>query len=58
VEVAEGCAVGAMSLVVRSTEPWFIYAGIPARKRGPRRQDLLQLEQAYLRESVLHSEAD
>ncbi|MEM0937208.1 MAG: acyltransferase [Pseudomonadota bacterium] len=48
VEVAEGCAIGAMSLVTRSTEPWGIYAGCPARRLRDRRQDLLALEQAYL----------
>jgi len=48
VSLAEGCAVGAMSLVLKSTQPWSIYTGIPPRKVGARRQDLLQLEQAYL----------
>lgn len=48
VELGEGCAVGAMSLVTRSTEPWSVYLGIPARRKGARRQDLLQLEQDYL----------
>lgn len=56
VELADGCAIGAMSLVLRSTEPWSIYAGIPARKVGERRQDLLQLEEIYLRECALGSD--
>jgi galactoside O-acetyltransferase len=58
VDLAEGCAIGAMSLVLGSTEPWSVYAGIPARKIGDRRQDLLQLEQTYLRECGLGNGRD
>lgn len=47
-EVAEGCAVGALSLVKRSTEPWGIYAGVPARRIKDRSRDLLALESAFL----------
>src|SRR5437016_7096792 len=31
VTLAEGCVIGSCSLVTRSTEPWMIYRGIPAR---------------------------
>jgi acetyltransferase-like isoleucine patch superfamily enzyme len=31
VTLAQGSVVGACSLVTRSTEPWVIYAGVPAR---------------------------
>jgi dTDP-4-amino-4,6-dideoxy-D-glucose acyltransferase len=31
VTLGEGCVVGACSLVTRDTEPWTIYAGVPAR---------------------------
>lgn len=48
VTLGEGCAVGAMSKVTRSTEPWSIYAGIPARRIRDRMQTLLQHEHAYL----------
>jgi len=48
VELGEGCAIGAMSLVNRSTDPWSICHGTPARKMGERRRDLLLLEQAYI----------
>lgn len=44
VYVAEGCSVGSMSLVVRSTEPWGIYVGIPARRIKERKRDLLEFE--------------
>src|SRR5262249_27727376 len=32
VDVAEGCSVGAMSLVTKSTDPWTIVLGVPAKK--------------------------
>lgn len=49
VTVAEGCSVGAMSLVTRSTEPWGIYYGIPAVRRRERSRDLLRLETEFLK---------
>jgi galactoside O-acetyltransferase len=48
VTLGEGCSIGAMSMVTRSTEPWTIYSGAPARKLKGRKRDLLKLEQAYL----------
>jgi hypothetical protein len=35
-------------MVTHCTEPWMIYAGIPAKAVKPRKQDLLAFEQAYL----------
>ena len=52
VTIAEGCSVGAMSLVNKSTEPWGVYVGVPATRLKDRKRDLLALEQAYLRESA------
>ncbi|HLQ86296.1 MAG TPA: hypothetical protein VK110_09115 [Salinisphaeraceae bacterium] len=49
--IADGCAIGAMSLVLQPTEPWGIYHGIPARRQGERKQDLLQLERQFLAQS-------
>lgn len=46
--VEEGTAVGAMSFVNRSTEPWSIYVGIPAKKIKNRRRDLLRLEKELI----------
>ncbi len=46
----EGCSVGAMSLVTRSTEPWKIYSGIPAKPIKDRRKDLLVYEKEFLEE--------
>jgi len=46
--LSEGTSVGAMSLVLKSTQPWSIYAGIPARKIKDRRKDLLELQKQYM----------
>jgi galactoside O-acetyltransferase len=48
VEMAEGSATGAISLVTESTEEWKIYVGIPARCVRDRSRDLLALEEKYL----------
>jgi acetyltransferase-like isoleucine patch superfamily enzyme len=50
VKVSEGCSVGAMSLVHKSTEPWGIYVGNPARRVKNRSNDLLTLEAKLLEE--------
>jgi len=44
----EGTSVGAMSLVLKSTEPWGIYVGNPAKRLKDRKKDLLELEKQYL----------
>ena len=48
--LAEGTSVGAMSMVTKSTQPWSIYFGIPAKKIKNRHTDLLELEKKYLSE--------
>ena len=48
VKIAEGCAIGAMSLCKDSTIPWGIYAGVPAKKINNREKNLLKLEQTYI----------
>lgn len=50
VTIREGCAVGAMTLINKSTQPWGIYAGNPARRIKDRKQDLLELEGKFLKE--------
>jgi acetyltransferase-like isoleucine patch superfamily enzyme len=50
VVVAEGCSIGAMSLITKSTLPWGVYVGSPAKRIMDRKQDLLQLEAEYLAE--------
>ncbi|WP_028862346.1 acyltransferase [Psychromonas aquimarina] len=48
VTLSEGTSVGAMSLVLKTTQPWSIYAGSPAIKIKERLKDLLKLEKKYL----------
>jgi galactoside O-acetyltransferase len=51
--LGEGCSIGAMSLVVKSIEPWTINVGIPARAIKERKKDLLDLEK-----QLLHGESE
>lgn len=46
--LAEGTSVGAMSLILKSTESWGIYVGNPARRIKDKKKDLLELEKQYL----------
>jgi galactoside O-acetyltransferase len=48
VEVAEGCSIGANALVNKSTLPWGIYVGSPARRLKDRSKKLLELENKYI----------
>lgn len=48
VHIAEGCSVGALTLVNKSTEEWGIYLGNPAKRIKDRKRDLLALEKDYL----------
>lgn len=48
VTIEEGTAVGAASLVTKSTLPWSVYFGVPAKRLKSRKRDLLELEQEYL----------
>lgn len=48
VDLGDGCSVGALSMVTKSTEPWGIYFGAPAKRIKDRKKDLLELEAAYL----------
>lgn len=50
VVMAEGTALGAMSLLKKDTQEWSIYAGIPAKKISSRSKELLNLEKEYLNE--------
>ena len=46
--VEEGTSIGAMTLVMQSTQAWYIYIGIPARKLKKRKKAVLQQEKLYL----------
>lgn len=47
VTVAEGSSVGSMSLCSRSTNPWSVNVGIPAKKLKDRKKDILDLEKKF-----------
>jgi acetyltransferase-like isoleucine patch superfamily enzyme len=42
VTLAEGSVLGALSLLTRTTDPWMIYGGIPAKPLKPRRRDVIE----------------
>ncbi|MBU1158558.1 MAG: acyltransferase [Candidatus Thermoplasmatota archaeon] len=44
VQIGEGAAVGAMSLVTKNLDPWTIYWGIPCKAGKPRNMNALELE--------------
>lgn len=50
VEIGVGAAIGALSLVRENCESFRVYAGIPARDRGARARELLELERKILQE--------
>lgn len=54
VKISEGGAVGSMSLVKKSIEPWTINVGIPAEKKKKRSKKLLEIEKKFIRGGVMH----
>ena len=50
ITLQEGSAIGAMSLVNKSTDPWVIYGGVPIRKLHNRKKNLLDFENTYIME--------
>jgi len=46
--IGEGAAIGAFSLVKYDVDAWSVYVGCPARKKGVRKKDLLELETQFL----------
>lgn len=48
VVLGEGTAVGAQTMVTRSTQAWSIYVGRPAKRLKARSRDILLLEEEYL----------
>ncbi|SDA25541.1 galactoside O-acetyltransferase [Nitrosospira sp. Nsp18] len=48
--LGEGSAIGSCSMVTKSTDPWTVYFGTPAKKIKNRSQNLLELEKRYLAE--------
>jgi acetyltransferase-like isoleucine patch superfamily enzyme len=44
VQIGEGCSFGSMTLISKSTEPWGIYVGVPAKRLKEREKGLLDFE--------------
>jgi galactoside O-acetyltransferase len=49
VTLAEGSVLGALSLIGRSTEPWTMYGGVPAKPIKERRRDMIRKGQELLK---------
>lgn len=47
----EGTSIGSMSLVLKSTEAWSIYIGIPAKKLRDRNKALLDIEKDFINDT-------
>lgn len=56
VDIGEGTAIGAHSLVTRSCESWGICTGVPAKRVTARRKKIIELEQRFLQS--IHREVD
>lgn len=48
VELGQGVAVGAHSMVIKSCESWGIYVGVPVKRIKERSKKLLELERQFL----------
>lgn len=53
VTLEEGSSIGSMTLVTKSTKPWGIYVGTPAKRVKERSRDLLILKNEYLHEESI-----
>jgi carbonic anhydrase/acetyltransferase-like protein (isoleucine patch superfamily) len=53
VKLGEGSSIGSSSMVTKSTEPWTVYFGIPAKKIKKRHRNILDLEREYLDEQAI-----
>lgn len=51
VNLGDGVAVGALSLVATSLSPWNLYFGNPLKRISSRSQQLLEVREEFLRES-------
>lgn len=52
-EIGEGTAVGSLSLITHSLEPWSVYTGIPAKKKSERKKEILKLEKEFWRDKAM-----
>lgn len=54
--IKEGCAIGAASLVNKSTDPWGIYAGVPIKLIKLRSKDVLIFEKKFQEKRMIHKD--
>jgi len=52
VTIEEGCSIGAMSLVNKSTKAWTINTGVPCKKIAPKAKTILELEKKFLEDKA------
>lgn len=52
VRLEDGVAIGALSLVNKNCDAFGIYAGVPIRRIGERKRDLLELERSFLMQLI------
>ena len=53
IKIAQGTAIGAMSLVLKSTKPWSINVGVPAIYIKERDTGLKIMEKEFLNENTI-----
>jgi len=58
VEISEGAAVGAQSLVIRDLAAWSVYVGCPAKKLKDRPRDLLKHEESMRKRGLYARKSD
>jgi galactoside O-acetyltransferase len=49
--MGEGSSVGACSMITKSTDPWTVYFGVPAKRLKTRHRIILDLEKQYLNDN-------
>lgn len=52
VTIEEGCSLVALTMCRKSTQPWGIYFGVPAKRIANRKKDLLKLEEKLSEELI------
>ncbi len=50
VSLGDGVAIGALSMVSQNCDPFYIYAGVPAKKIKERSKNILKLEKEFLKQ--------
>lgn len=52
VNIAEGTSCGSMSLINKDTEPWYLYYGIPVKKRKERKREVLKQYELFVQNNM------